>query len=343
MILKVTCSDYGIVMFVKIFKTLFDMIMILAPAFAIISVAYLIFRMVTSEDADKNDALKHRVKNVLIALLVIFFLPLFINLLMNATFMKDTFEVSACWSEAKGVIFSKNSKYIPTDKDKQRNNNGNSSYIIDPNQYEGKGTSGNPNENVGNNSNNSSGSTDTSSRQGQIKAAVDWAINIANDNSFSYGKKPYASKMGCYFCGTNGPKAKAAKGHASPPSGRSWEKTYVCNTFVSAAFAHGANDPIFLKYDKKGSAALPGDNTKSEALKRLGNRVKDLGKPAYSELEAGDILGITHKHTALYIGNGKYVDATSAGDPWGADSISVKKFTKAKYAKYDYVLRYQGY
>ncbi len=340
MVLAVTCSDYGVVTFVKVLKIIFDMIMILAPALAIISVAFLMFRIVTSSDADKNDALKNRIKNVLISLVVIFFLPLFINLLMSATFMKDTFEVSACWEEADGVIFSKKGKYIPTDSDKQRQNN---TYIIDPNQYEGKGTNGNPNENVGNSASNTSSTSDTSDRQGQIKAAVNWAVTIANDNSFSYGKKPYASKMGCYYCGTNGPKAKAAKGHVNPPSGRSWEKTYVCNTFVSAAFAHGAQDPIFLKYDKKGSAALPGDNTKGEALKRLGNHVKDVGKPAYSKLEAGDILGMTHKHTALYIGNGQYVDATSSGDPWGADSISVKNFSKKKYASYDYVLRYQGY
>ena len=340
MILKVTCSDYGIVLFVKILKTIFDMILILAPALAIISIAYLVFRIVTSSDVDKNDALRKRIKNVLISLVVIFFLPIFINLLMSATFMKDTFEISACWEEADSVIFSKNSKYIPNEKKKKDNEN--NSYIIDPSKYEGKGSNGDPNENLKNNTGDNS-STDTSTREAQIKAAVNWAINIANDNSFSYGKKPYASKMGCYYCGTNGAKAKAAKGHVTPPSGRSWEKTYVCNTFVSAAFAHGANDPVFLKYDQKGSAGLPGDNTKSEALKRLGNHVKDMGKPAYSELEAGDILGITHQHTALYIGNGKYVDATSYGDPWGADSISVKKFTKSKYAKYDYVLRYQGY
>jgi hypothetical protein len=59
------------------------------------------------------------------------------------------------------------------------------------------------------------------------RAAVAWAIKIANDNSFSYGKKPQTSRIGCYFCGTS--QKRKPKGY---------EKTYVCLTFAAAAYAH---------------------------------------------------------------------------------------------------------
>ena len=46
-------------------------------------------------------------------------------------------------------------------------------------------------------------------------------------------------------------------------------------------------------------------------------------------------------HVAMYIGKGKFVEAS--GGTWSAESIAVKKFTKAKYNKFTYVMRYTGY
>ncbi|MBQ6539066.1 MAG: C40 family peptidase [Bacilli bacterium] len=332
-----TCSDHGIAIIAKILKTIFDMILIIGPIIAMVSLAYLFFRVVTSVDADKNEVYKKRIRNVVKALLIVVFLPIFVNLIMNMTFMKDTFQIAQCFSEAKGVSFSKGSSNYIKKKDSGKQKTG--TMIIDPSKY--SGIDGDPN---GTGTDYTSNVT-SGNRDAQVQGAISWAVKIAADDSFNYGKKPYASKCGCYFCGTNGRKAKAAKGHSdgTPPAGKTWDKTYVCVTFINAAYAHGANDPIFLKYCKKGSTALDGGCRVSPSLKRLGSRVTNLGKPSYSNLQAGDILFIEGRHVAMYIGNGKYVEATSGHGPWSADSIAVRKFTKKNYSSYTNVLRYNGY
>ena len=69
-------------------------------------------------------------------------------------------------------------------------------------------------------------------------AAVSWAITIANDNSFHYGRSSWAHHHGCYFCGTNqrpnSPKRRAGASVAA------CAKTYCCNPFLTAAYRHGA-------------------------------------------------------------------------------------------------------
>ena len=140
-------------------------------------------------------------------------------------------------------------------------------------------------------------------------------------------------------------KAQAAKGHSdgTPPAGKTWDKTYVCMTFVNAAYAHGAKDPIFLKYCKRGSTALDGNARVQKTLKNLGNHVKYMGKPAYKDLQAGDILFMEGVHVSMYIGNGKFAEATSGNGPWAESSIAVKNFSQKTYSHYTSVLRYMGY
>ena len=41
-----------------------------------------------------------------------------------------------------------------------------------------------------------------------IDAACDWGVDIAEDDSFTYGECPQALHNGCYFCKTNGKKGK---------------------------------------------------------------------------------------------------------------------------------------
>ncbi len=169
------------------------------------------------------------------------------------------------------------------------------------------------------------------------KAACDWAIRIANDDSFSYGKKPYASRCGCYFCKTNGAKKKKAK-KAGYYSGAKWDKTYVCCTFINAAYAHGANDNIFLDPEKKGSMYLSGDS--KIAINKQKGHLRYLGKPKKSDLKPGDILIINGLHTSMYIGGGKYIQASSnQSNPFGSGTIAVATLTDKVYKRYDAVFR----
>ena len=175
-----------------------------------------------------------------------------------------------------------------------------------------------------------------------IPAAIAWAVDIAADDSFTYGKKPETSTVGCYFCGTN--QKRKPKGY---------EKTYVCMTFITAAYAHGAEDPEMLALCRGGKRCLSttDSNFKYSCWKKVG-LCKNLSE---SDLEPGDVIcwyAADNKsgHLSMYIGNGQIVEATSGyGDLWGPVSIGVRdnkankaiRFAARRNSK-SYVMRYVG-
>ncbi len=81
-----TCSDHGIAIIAKILKTIFDMVLIIGPILAMVSLVYLFFRVITDTDADKNEVYKKRIKNVVKDFVIVVFLPKFVNLVMSITF-----------------------------------------------------------------------------------------------------------------------------------------------------------------------------------------------------------------------------------------------------------------
>lgn len=158
---------------------------------------------------------------------------------------------------------------------------------------------------------------------------------IAGDDSFHYGYtnkhgstdsskwNPNAHHNGCYFCNTN-----TDKGGRSKKGIVDFEKTYCCNPFVHAAFAHGGCVPSMLTKCQAG-----GSYTKKsyEASKLF----KNLGKPKFSELKKGDILYYEKKtgsHYALYLGGGKLAEA-AAGDDNKRGSEKWKKSIRVRTIK----------
>lgn len=186
------------------------------------------------------------------------------------------------------------------------------------------------------------------------RKAMNWACSVANDNSFAYGTGKRAHRSGCYFCKTNTGTRKYKKEKKGEPhyvkdsNGKkhTYEKTYCCNTFITAAYAHGAKDSKTYDYCHAGSCfgMTPAEWERSKNFKRVG-KAKSV---AYSKLVAGDVI-INKKsaqaphHVWMYIGHGRIVE--SSGGTWSAKSISVKNNAKSKYAKYQksntcYVMRY---
>ena len=163
----------------------------------------------------------------------------------------------------------------------------------------------------------------------QIDGAVDWAVKIASDNSFTYGTGQGAHHNGCYFCGTNYGPRKYMK-----PS-KKYKKTYCCNPFIHAAYAHGAQNPKMLKGCRKAS----GIGMEKSTFYKF-DCWKCVGKPAYKNLKKGDVL-VKSSHVAMYIGKGKMVEAS--GGNWSAGSIAVKKMSKSRYNGFSFVMRYTGY
>lgn len=163
------------------------------------------------------------------------------------------------------------------------------------------------------------------------EGAVAWAIRIANDNTFHYGNGYHAHHNGCYFCGTQ------------PSSKRryvvGWEKTYCCNPFVHAAYAHGGKEPTMLR-KCQGYGSYDWDDYKKSKL------FAKLGHPAKSTLVKGDVLCLDG-HVAMYIGNGQLVEAGFSDDgvrysrSWN-NSISVSRLTDGRYREFTHIYRYIG-
>ena len=170
-----------------------------------------------------------------------------------------------------------------------------------------------------------------------IADAILWAKWIASDNDFHYGytnvnKKADAHHNGCYFCKTQ----RMKKNMLMP------EHTYCCNPFIGAAWAHGGCVPAALKLCQ---------NTKSWDFHAGSGYDKsslfdNLGHPAKSKLKPGDVL-CRDSHVAMYIGNGKLIEAGSGDDnkknsvKWN-NSIRIATLTDKRYSGFKRVHRFNG-
>lgn len=175
-------------------------------------------------------------------------------------------------------------------------------------------------------------------------AAIAWAVDIAADDSFAYGKKPAANAIGCYFCGTNCGPVK----HNKP---KGYEKTYVCLTFVAAAYAHGTEDPEIYYACSHGKMPLY-ENDKNFSQFSCWTKIGKCKNLSVNDLQPGDVIinwsahSDNSGHTCMYIGGNDIVECSGGG--WGANSIAVKHDTASgRLKRYgrdgkSYVMRYTG-
>lgn len=171
--------------------------------------------------------------------------------------------------------------------------------------------------------------------------AVTWALAIAKDNSFHYGKRKWAQHSGCYFCGTNQNK-KSLKRKAGA-SKSACLKTYCCNTFVTAAYTHGAKaKEVNCKVKSK---RINLANNKNKALNNK-KAFKRISKPKkITSLKPGDVL-LTKTHAMLYAGGGKVVEAAhhdnGKKNSYWNDSIRHKRIAKWQWKRVCKIYRYVG-
>lgn len=182
-----------------------------------------------------------------------------------------------------------------------------------------------------------------------INDTCKWAAWIAGDNRFHYGYtnkhgssdsskwSPNAHHNGCYFCGTN-----TTSGGCSKKGITDYERSYCCNPFVGAAWAHGGCVPkaLSLCRDRNSWDYHKGKGYDNSSL------FTNLGKPAKSKLKKGDVC-CNDSHVFLYLGNGKLAEASGGDDnvrnsnKWN-NSIRVTDLTDSKYKGVKRVHRFNG-
>ena len=124
--LSSACNDPGLQSVLAIVKNILSLIQIIGPILAIIMLAVHLIRMMKNPDDKKG---LPRVHNTLLALALLFFIPMFVNALFGILGESTTF--SSCWNSAANKT-SSNTTYIPVDPSQKPSN----SIIVNPSDYE---------------------------------------------------------------------------------------------------------------------------------------------------------------------------------------------------------------
>jgi len=90
------CGDYGLASILRIIQKVMGMIQIVVPIIMIFSIIFVLIRMMTSPEDKK---IPRALRNAIFAGVIIIFLPMIVNLVMNM--LGDSFSVTACWNVAE--------------------------------------------------------------------------------------------------------------------------------------------------------------------------------------------------------------------------------------------------
>lgn len=121
---QTTCADPGLASVLAIVKNILNLIEIIAPILLIIMLAVNFIRLATKPDDKKG---LPRIKNSVIALVVIFMIPVIVNAVMYV--LDDSFTISDCWNNA--TYNPGGGTYVdPNGKGKKQK------VTVDPSQYE---------------------------------------------------------------------------------------------------------------------------------------------------------------------------------------------------------------
>ena len=199
-----------------------------------------------------------------------------------------------------------------------------------------------------------------------IADALKWGKWIADDNIYHYGEygnKAYITpsskhyeggkyksiynvthSSGCHFCGTE-ERRKKKKARALGYNGENWEYTYVCNTFVTAMFAHGGMESTCLAKCQKGSCIGMTTSGRSAGLDNSKNWTYK-GKLAIKDLKAGDVLVSASHMQCVYAPVSstkvKIIEATSYIGKYGSTVSDNSIRIKEKTPSYTSVYRFTG-
>ena len=205
MILDVSCNDYSLMPMLKVIKTAIDIIHIIGPVLAIVSLGILSFKLVTDSSMINKEKNLRGIKNSLISLAVLFFLPMFINLVMYL--VDDNFRVSECWNTIDSVTFSsknefKGHEFVDEDGDGIDDITGKSvqKVYVEPGDYERGSTGINPNKSGTCPAFVEPNNTVQSSFDAATMSTIEAHLNDFNYSNFSASSAPgYIKSLGGVF------------------------------------------------------------------------------------------------------------------------------------------------
>ncbi len=151
--------------------------------------------------------------------------------------------------------------------------------------------------------------SDTTSPDERVEKAVQWACEIAIDPIHGYSQGA----------------ENATPAH--PYTGSREGPDYDCSSLVYHAFTYGGFDIISVwqnqnpnYYSRYGGRQYSGDaDTIWMDLEKLGGFKKYSWAEIKDNLQRGDIICWPKHHVAIYIGNGKTVEARGVNNPRGGD------------------------
>ncbi len=123
-----SCNDPAFVSILSIVRRILSLIQIIGPIVALVSLSIHLVRLMKDPDDKKG---LPRIKNSLLALVLLFFVPVFVNAVFG--WLDNTTTFSSCWNSAD-YKHSSQTQYVPVDPSSKP-----SSVIINPGDYE-KGT-----------------------------------------------------------------------------------------------------------------------------------------------------------------------------------------------------------
>ena len=143
------CGDPGLAHILVMVRRFLNVFYIIGPIVALAGITYHLIRLVFSPDGKKNKPL---LKNWLIAFLMLFLIPVLINVVMGL--FDSTFQFAACWNAASKVDYDSGNDYFDDTSDDGERNKLDDFSNIDSGTNSNTNTSSNSNSNSDSSENN---------------------------------------------------------------------------------------------------------------------------------------------------------------------------------------------
>ena len=92
------CNDAGLAALINVVRRVVELFQIIVPILLLTMLTFQLVKLVMNPE-EKNGFKK--ITNRILAAVIIFFIPLFVNVLMNLTMATENFQLAACWNDAR--------------------------------------------------------------------------------------------------------------------------------------------------------------------------------------------------------------------------------------------------